>query len=452
MKVINIPESGRKVINTLQNNGYEAFVVGGCVRDSLLGKTPEDWDITTSATPDKIVKCFQGAEYRTIKTGIKHGTITVVLDNDKYEITTYRVDGEYSDNRRPDNVSFTSVLEEDLRRRDFTVNAMAYNDETGIIDAFGGYSDLGYKVLRAVGNADERLKEDALRMMRAVRFSAQLGFVIDSEELMPAIKRNCKLINNISAERVRDELNKILTSQIPGKGMRTLHTCGLLEVILPEIMPAIGFNQHTIHHDKDVFEHILAAIDNTPATLPLRLSALLHDIGKPHCFTIGADGKGHFYGHHKISAEIAGVVMKRLRYDSKLIEKVVVLVSEHMSRYDKLRDPNIKKFINKVGVENLQELFQLQTADIKASANWQTKLVKVQELKAKCDTIIDEKQPLTIKDLAINGNDLKLLGIGNGIEIGKVLKILLEVVHKNPEFNNYEILKHIIVSERDKWF
>ncbi len=441
---INIPEDANCIINTLHREGYSAYVVGGCVRDSLLGRAPEDWDITTDALPEAMVKIFGSEDFKVIETGLKHGTITILTNSIIFELTTFRIDGSYSDNRRPDNVTFIDSLREDLSRRDFTINAMAYNDDIGLVDYFNGISDLNNKIVRCVGNPDDRFNEDALRMLRAVRFSSQLCFELEPENLIASIRRNAALIKNISRERIRDEFSKILLSYIPSFGMIKLKESGLLEYILPEMVPSIGFEQNNIHHDKDVFGHSLAALDNTPARLDLRLSALLHDIGKPQSYTVDENNVGHFYGHHKISADMSRKILKRLRFDNKTIEKVSLLVYEHMSRFDKLREPNTKKFINKVGIQNLDDLFTLQIADVKASAGDFRDIKNVLKLKEKCDNIINEKYPLTIKDMAINGDDLKAMGITEGIEIGRTLKILLEIILEKPEYNNLEMLKEIV--------
>lgn len=438
-----IPEDANNIISTLNKEGYAAYVVGGCVRDSLLNRAPEDWDITTDALPETMIAVFRSKGFKVIETGLKHGTVTILINSMVFELTTFRIDGEYTDNRRPDNVTFTDSLKEDLSRRDFTINAMAYSDETGLIDYFNGISDLDNKIVRCVGNPDDRFNEDALRMLRAVRFSSQLGFQLEQGSLIDSIRRNAPLIKNISKERIRDEFSKILLSAKPSFGIIKLKESRLLEYILPEMIPTIGFEQNNVHHDKDVFFHILSALDNTPAELDLRLAALFHDIGKPQSYTVDEKGVGHFYNHHKISAEISREILKRLRFDNKTIEKVSLLVDEHMSRFDKLRENNTKKFINKIGIENLNDLFALQIADIKASAPYFQDFSKVNILKDKCERIINEKHPLTIKDLSINGNDLKDIGITEGKEIGKTLKILLEMVHEKPELNDLEKLIEI---------
>ena len=280
-----IPNDVRAILDTLKINGYEGYIVGGSVRDATMGTFPKDYDITTNALPEVITKIF----YKTIPTGIKHGTITVMINAVGYEVTTYRIDGEYLDNRRPSGVTFVSSLEEDLARRDFTINALAYNAQDGLIDYFGGIRDLENKIIRAVGEPDKRFKEDALRMLRAIRFAASLDFDIE-EKTMLAIKNNYNLISNISNERIRDELFKMLVSNNTTKALKLLEETKLLQVILPELQLSVGFNQQNPHHDKDIFSHILVVVEKCPPVLNIRMAALLHDIAKPDCFTIDASG------------------------------------------------------------------------------------------------------------------------------------------------------------------
>ena len=441
MASISISNDVQLILNILEENNFEAYVVGGCVRDSILGKEPKDWDICTSALPNQVLESF--SNYRVIETGLKHGTVTVIVNDIGYEITTYRIDGEYSDNRRPDKVEFTTSLKEDLSRRDFTINAMAYNEKCGLIDYFTGLEDLTNKIIRCVGNPLDRFNEDALRMMRAIRFSCQLEFDF-SQNVIDSIMDLNTNIRNISVERIKDELCKILISNKPIDGICHLVQTDLMQYIIPELYDTLKFNQYNKHHDKDVFNHILEVVSNTPPTLELRLSALLHDIGKPQCFTQGENDQGHFIGHHKISADMSRKILTRLRFDNKTIDKVCLLVYEHMSRYDKLRTPNTKKFINRVGIDNLDDLFELQIADIKGCAKEYQNFDNVLKLKQECSKIISERQPLSIKDLDINGKDLINLGYKQGKEIGEILKQLLELVLESPELNNREELLKII--------
>lgn len=281
---ITLPKEASLIIDELYKIDKEAFIVGGCVRDSLLGLKPKDWDITTNASPQLVKETFEKQGLRVIETGIKHGTVTVIINEEPYEITTYRVEDEYIDNRRPSNVEYTDNLTEDLIRRDFTMNSMAYNTVIGLVDNFNGRKHLNERIIKCVGDGNERFSEDALRMMRAIRFSSQLDFHID-EHTLENIKINAILIKNISKERIKDELNKILLTDRPSKGIRKMVESGLMGYIIPEMMKCVGFDQKNKYHDKDVFEHILMVVDNCPKDLEIRLAALLHDIAKPDCFT-----------------------------------------------------------------------------------------------------------------------------------------------------------------------
>lgn len=433
---IELPSDVNKLLNILHEHGFEAYVVGGCVRDSLLGRTPNDWDICTSATPDEMLEVF--GDYKTIPTGLEHGTITVVVNDSSYEVTTYRIDGKYSDNRRPDLVEFTNSLKADLSRRDFTINAMAYNHKDGLVDFFGGAWGLELKEIRCVGDADTRFQEDGLRLLRAVRFATQLNFSIKHNTKM-AIIRNASLLQFISRERIRDEFNKILLSQKPSYGIRLLYSLQLMGCVLPELIPCYGFNQHSIHHDKDVFEHTMSVLDSVEPKLELRLAALFHDIGKPNTFTKDEDEAGHFYGHHKESARICRETMTRLKYSNKEIDHVSELVYHHMIRYKKPRPASAKRFINKVGIDKLDDLFELFVADRVASKP-PYDFEDIYSLKFECEKVLSEEQPLQIGDLDINGYDLMELGFKQGKVIGDILNKLLDIVINNPELNQRELL------------
>jgi tRNA nucleotidyltransferase (CCA-adding enzyme) len=425
------------ILDTLSKNGFEAFIVGGCVRDSLLKRQLKDWDITTSALPDEIVKHFD----HTIPTGIKHGTVTIVINETNYEVTTYRIDGEYSDNRHPDEVIFTRSLKEDLSRRDFTINALAYNEAEGLVDMFNGIEDLHIKTIKCVGDADKRFNEDALRMLRAIRFACQLQFKIDKATYQ-AMCNNYLLLKNVSAERVREELCKILLSPIPSQGIRMLQETKLLNYIIPELNETIGFDQKNPHHDKNVFDHIMAVLDNSIENLPVRLGALLHDIGKPRTFSIDKKGIGHFYGHNVVSAEMSEIILKRLKFDNATIKKVLIIITEHMSAYNHLKNRTLKKFIARVGVENLEELFELQIADSKGhkeNADYSPILTRREDVKK----ILENGEPFTVNQLKISGEDLIKLGFKPGKELGIVLKDLLEKVMERPEINNRETLLNL---------
>lgn len=439
---IELIEDVKYILNKLNEHKHEAYIVGGCVRDSILKRSLKDWDITTSALPEEIIKLFQ----HTIPTGIKHGTVTVVLNKKNYEVTTYRLDGNYTDNRHPDKVIFTSSLEEDLSRRDFTINALAYNDINGLIDIFNGTADLNNKLIKCVGEADKRFNEDALRMLRGIRFACELNFNIEADTYK-AICNNHALLKNVSSERIRDELIKILLSSNPSRGIRMLQNSNLIQFIVPELIESVGFDQKNPHHDKDVFEHIMAVLENSPATLAVRLGALLHDIGKPRTFTIDKKGTGHFYGHNVVSAEMAEVILKRLKFDNAMIKKVIIIIKEHMSAYNVMKNKTLKKFIARVGAENLEDLFELQIADSKGhkkNADYSPILKRREDVRK----ILEEGQPFSVNMLKINGNDLIELGIKPGKQIGRILNELLDMVMENPELNNKESLINIVRSKK----
>jgi len=441
---IKIPNDVNRILDLLNLHGYDGYVVGGCVRDSILNKIPNDWDICTNCTPEKMIDIFNS--FKVIPTGLKHGTVTVVINEENYEVTTYRIDGEYTDGRHPEKVIFTSNLNEDLKRRDFTINAMAYNNKEGLIDYYNGIEDIINNKVRCVGDPLKRFNEDYLRMLRGVRFSTQLGYNLDLDTFN-AIKKLSKNIRYISVERIREELNKILVSNNPSKGIKLLNNTNLLKYIIPELEMCIGFNSYNPNHNKDGFNHILNVIDNIEGDLILRLSALFHDIGKPQTCTLDENGIGHFYKHNLESSEIARNVMKRLKYDNKSIEQVVTLVKCHMSGYEDSNDKSIKKLINIVGIENIDRLFKLQIADAGAMTK-EEDISNILNLKSKVERIINEKQPLSIKDLKISGSDLIQLGVNQGKQIGIIINELLEIVLQNPEANSKEGLIKIV---RDKF-
>lgn len=431
---IYLPKNVEYIINTLNENNFSAYAVGGCIRDSLLKRLPKDWDITTNAMPKDIMQIFND----TIPIGIKHGTIAVLLGNVTYEVTTFRIDGKYSDNRHPDKVLFTTSLNEDLARRDFTINAMAYNYKDGLQDPYNGQDDLNNKLIRCVGNPGLRFNEDSLRMLRAIRFSTELNFKID-EDTKSSIIQNQLMIQNVSMERIRDELSKILLSDIPSIGFKELNSAGLLKIILPELSRCVGFNQKNPHHDKDVFEHTLTVLDSSSNNLIVRIAALFHDIGKPNCFTIDEHGIGHFYMHAIEGARISQEILKRLKFDNTTIKTVYILIKEHLVNRNNLKIPAIKKLINRIGIENFPYLLDLQIADIKGHKP-PYDFSSILHLKNCVHEIINSKEPLSLKDLKINGNDLINIGYHRGAIIGSTLKELLELVLKNPKLNKKDIL------------
>ena len=420
---IKIPDKVKFIIDTFYENNYEAFMVGGCIRDFLLSKEPKDYDIATSALPNITESLFE----KTIPTGIKHGTITVLLDKEPFEVTTYRVEGEYKDNRRPDEISFVTNIKDDLSRRDFTINAFAYNSKEGLKDYFNGLEDLQNKIIRTVGDSNKRFNEDALRMMRAIRFASQLDFNIEKSTL-DGIKKNKNLLKNISSERIRDELCKLLLSDNPRKGLNLLKDCGVLDVIIPELTSLIGFNHKTKDYNEDLFDHTLSVVENTPNDLILRLSALFHDIGKPKV-------------NDNISEDITRKILTRLHFDNKTIKSVCILIKEYMNVLGNSTDIDIKRFINRTSKENIYSLLEFQKAHVLSLKNSDLDLYELNDIKNKIDNIINSNTPLSIKDLNIDGSILtKELNLKPGKVIGETLNYLLEVVLNNPNLNNETIL------------
>jgi len=420
---IKIPDEVRYIINTLKNNGHEAYAVGGCVRDCLLGKEPEDWDICTPALPEQTMKYFAG--HHIIETGLKHGTITLRLNRKPFEITTYRIDGVYSDNRHPDKVEFANDLKEDLSRRDFTINAMAYNPESGIVDFFGGAEDLEYGIIKSVGDADKRFQEDALRIMRALRLASVLGFSINSDTSR-AILDNTGLLKKIAVERIAVELNKLIV----GNGVRItlLKYISVITEIIPEMAPTIGFDQNNQHHCYDVLNHILFSVENALKNVHIRLAMLFHDISKPECYT-EADGTGHSYGHQQASSDTAKRILLRLRYDKDTIETVTQLILYHDADIQPHRK-HIRRWLNKIGEKRLRQLVEVKRADAIAQSDYgrQKKIENLTDILILIDEIIKQRQCFSLKELAVNGRDLSALGIKEGIGVGLILNQLMNMV------------------------
>jgi tRNA nucleotidyltransferase (CCA-adding enzyme) len=438
--IFNIPNYVDRIINKLEEKGYEAYIVGGSVRDLLIGRKPHDYDINTKALPEEIVEVFK--EYKTLEIGKKFGTIVVVQNEGIVEVTTFRSDGEYIDGRRPEEVYFSKELKDDLSRRDFTINAMAYNKNMGLIDYFDGRGYLKHKLIKTVGDPQERFKEDYLRVIRAIRFAAELEFFIE-DETYKACKDYSQHLSHISIERIREEFFKILLVRHPSYGIRLLKDTGILDVILPEIIKSVGFNQHNSHHNKDVFEHTLAVLDNTSPILHLRLAALFHDIAKPHTFTLDDDGTGHFYGHDKIGANMAREILKRWKAPNDLIDKVYILIDKHMTQHDNFKEKGLKRLIAKVGEEEIFTLLELQKAD-RISSNGESSIEDLLDRENKIEDILNNEEVYEKKQLAIDGNDVIELGYKQGKLIGKILDYLLEQVLESPELNNKEKLIGII--------
>lgn len=432
---ITIPKDVSYIINKLTSHGFEAYAVGGCVRDKILGREPEDWDITTSALPNEIKGLFRC----TIDTGIKHGTVTVLLDKIPYEVTTYRIDGEYGDNRHPNKVEFTTNLLEDLKRRDFTINAMAYNEEEGFIDPYGGLGDLENKIIRCVGQPKERFSEDALRTLRAIRFSAQLGFLIE-KETQKMISEMAYLIPNISKERIQVELDKILVSDYPGN-IITVYETGLSSYILPEFDAMMTTPQNSIYHIYNVGEHTLAVLENIRNDHYLRWAAFLHDVGKPFTKIIDKDGRDHFYNHDKEGALLTAKILKNLRFDNKTVDIVTRLVKYHEYKRAK-GEIEIRKNISAIGKDIYPLLIELYFADLSGKSEYAIEKVRpnLEYLKRTYEKIIRDKDPLSLKDLKVKGSDLIDIGVSPGKSIGRILDMLLNMVLENPDLNDRESL------------
>lgn len=432
---IQLPNSVQLIIHTLEDAGFEAYAVGGCVRDSLLKRKPDDWDITTNALPQEVKSLF----HRTIDTGIQHGTVTVMVKEEGFEVTTYRIDGEYEDGRHPKEVSFTRNLEEDLKRRDFTINAMAYNDRAGIVDIFHGVEDLAKGTIRAVGNPMERFTEDALRMMRAVRFSAQLGYEVE-QETKEAIQKLAPTISKISAERVQVELIKLVKSPHPDR-MRLLYETGLTTFIMPEFDRIMETEQNHPHHCYTVGEHTIHAMEHIAADKVLRLTMLFHDMGKPLVQTVDEEGIHHFHGHAEESKKIAETVLKRLKFDNDTIRTVTKLVLFHDRKFE-LGKKYVRRGINKIGEDIFPLLFPVQEADIYAQSDYmrEDKLAYLNKLQLLYQEIVEARECVSLKSLAVTGSDLIALGMKPGKEIGVVLQQMLEIVLEDETKNTRETL------------
>lgn len=434
---IMLPGGAERILDRLSEKRFEAYVVGGCVRDSLLGKEPKDWDICTAARPEMVEEIF--GDCRIIETGLKHGTVTVVLDDGQYEVTTFRVDGEYEDNRRPARVEFVGDVMEDLARRDFTVNAMAYRPGVGVVDPFGGRTDLRAGAIRCVGDADDRFVEDGLRIMRALRFASVYGFSI-ADETAAAIHRNAHLLKNIAVERVNVELCKLLC----GKGATDilLQFSDVISTIIPEMVPCVGFDQNNRWHRFNVYDHIAHAVGNYGGNdVVTKVALLLHDIGKPECYTVDSEGWGHFYGHGAVSREMSEKVVGNLRFDSATQKDVVELVLYH----DAIIEPTaktVRRWLHKIGTEQLMRLMDVQIADSLAQ-NLELSTEKIEKCKLVKDMaqkVIAEAQCFSLKQLAVNGRDLIVFGVPEGKMVGHILNELLREVIEDETVNERAVL------------
>lgn len=433
---MDMPKNVDIAINLLQSAGFEAYAVGGCVRDSLLGKTPNDWDITTSAKPEDMKSVF--ADFHCIDTGIKHGTVTVVIDGEPLEITTFRLDGEYEDNRHPKSVTFTSDLGADLGRRDFTVNAMAYSKMTGTVDLFGGQNDLKNKIIRCVGDPDRRFNEDALRILRALRFASALDFEIE-EKTAQSLLKNCALLGNISEERIAKELLKLVC----GKGAKRILTdfAPVLFKILPELQPMYKNSHDNPHHCYDIYEHTLIAVESIDPEPTLRFAMLLHDCGKPAVKKFDENGVAHFYGHQRISAEISAQILARLKVSNKFRDEILFLVSNH-DRWELYENTEkMPRYLSKFGLDGVLKLLKVMRADVLAqSPEYRYRLDQIADAEEIAKNLAAQKPCLSLRELQINGRTLMDIGIPQGRKLGAVLTQLLDEVIDGVTKNTQEAL------------
>ncbi len=459
---LKIPENVIQIIETLENHGHEAYAVGGCVRDTLLGREPDDWDITTSAKPYQVKALFR----RTIDTGIQHGTVTVMIGEDGYEVTTYRMDGEYEDHRHPKEVWFTPNLVEDLKRRDFTINAMAYNPKTGIVDKFDGEGDLERHQIRCVGDPLERFDEDALRMLRGIRFAGQLQFDLE-EKTVSAIAFRASALAGVSAERIRTELTKLILAEGSDRLLLAAET-GLSAYFFPEFDRMLATSQNNPHHRYDVGRHSLetvrqihylyngSSLEKKEQTI-LAYAALLHDVSKPECKTTDEDGIDHFYRHPVLGAEKAREILRRLKFDNETVNVVTTLIRYHDIRYENIQIGEesqakarhaMRRLMNRVGKDMVPLLFLLQRADLLAQSTYKQKekLAKLDAAERCCREICQAGDAVQIKDLAVGGRELIQMGFRPGPGLGAMLKRLLEYVLENPEANEKEVLLSLAAS------
>lgn len=434
---IQVPAHAMVVLNQLEAAGFEAYVVGGCVRDSLMGLTPLDWDVCTKATPKETLRVF--SSFHCIKTGLQHGTVTVMVDKQPIEVTTYRLDGAYTDNRHPDAVSFVSDLREDLARRDFTVNAMAYSPTRGLVDCFEGQEDLAACLIRCVGVASERFHEDGLRIMRALRFASRFGFSLDAETTQ-AIRSGRDLLRNVSVERIFKELKGVLV----GSGARSMMMCfpEVFAVILPELEAMMDFEPHNKHHVYALWEHTAHSVDATPADEILRLAALFHDCGKPATFQVSVNYEGSYIGHAAEGAKVAKAALRRLKSDNATIDAVTTLVGEHMKVLP-TRRAGMRHLIGKLGLPTLQQLFALKRANLRAqrSSSYTDGLQEIMVAEELMAEVLELPPCYTLKDLAISGNELIALGMKPGPAMKQILDKLLARVQDEAINNDYESLK-----------
>lgn len=436
---ISIPEHVMSIITLLERSGHQVYIVGGCVRDALLNRVPHDWDIATSARPEEIKMAL--ADIPVLDTGIKHGTITAIVDHEPFEITTFRTEGSYSDGRHPDQVTFVTDIREDLSRRDFTINAMAYHPVYGLVDPFDGASDCKRKLIRCVGNPEDRFNEDALRMMRAVRFAAQFGFSID-EATWNAAKESVYLLGKISMERIQAELMKIMQTEAPHKFLDQYQE--LFDYIVPEFLSMHDCEQNNPYHVYDIWRHtmkVLEYVEYASADPIVRMAALFHDISKPQCKKRGTDGYDHFHGHAEEGTKIVRMILRRLKFDNKTPYQVAQLVEWHDKTFS-CKKNQVKRWLNELGEEQLRRLFILRRADILGQdlRFARERLKKVDVMESLMEEILEEKQCFQLKDMAINGSDLIRIGVPEGKQIGQILHSLFELVLMEQCENERDVL------------
>lgn len=444
---IRIPADVRGILLTLKRAGFEAYAVGGCVRDSLLGISPQDWDICTSARPEETQSCFD----RCVLTGVKYGTVTVLRGENAYEVTTFRGESDYEDSRHPGQIRFLDSLYEDLARRDLSINAMAADADGVVTDHFDGLHDLRHGLIRAVGEAKERFAEDALRILRALRFAARFDFTLEPRTAQAIHELKDNLLR-VSSERIRKELSGLLMGKAVQQIMEEFSD--VIAVILPELAPTMGFKQHNPHHLYDVYGHSLRCVTNVPTQESLRLAALFHDIGKPHCFSLDENGVGHFYGHPDKSGEIVEALLKRLHYDNKTITHVTTLVREHDVYLQPTTEKALRRLLSRLGEETIRDLITLRKADATATGTADPKALEesLSETEALLENLLSQEGRFTLSDLAINGNDLMAMGVPRGKAIGRILNRLFDGVLEGICQNQREILMEYaqtLVNEED---
>lgn len=445
--ILNLPSSVETIIRLLNHNGEEIYAVGGCVRDMLQRKKPNDWDLCTSAKPSEMMELFQAKGFCVMPTGLRQGTITVMIEDEAYEVTSFRMEGDYTDGRHPDSVVFTKSLKEDLARRDFTMNAIAYHPDEGFIDPFGGVEDVRHRLIRCVGPPSQRFQEDALRILRAIRFAAHSGFAIDGDTA-EAIHKHSPLLRNVSQERKRDELVKILLGQHAGAVL--IKYQDVIAKVIPELEPCFGFQQNNPYHIYDVWRHTVEAVMQAAPDPVIRLTMLLHDIAKPQCWTEDEKHMRHFHGHGKISAGMAKPILERLRLDRATIDTIVELIRIH-DRFIEANAKSVRRLLQQIGPEQYDRLLQVRAADVQAQnpVFERQRLDKIANLKVIKSRILSEKDCFSLKDLAVDGNDLIAQGFCPGPQIGKVLRALLDEVLSEPALNKKEILLQLAQAQKE---